>query len=93
MRHGTTEGPFSHSELQSRAQAGNLDRTDLVWQDGLPDWVPAGTIKGLFRTPPPPPKTAQLAAASANGTAAGRVDPASNRRMISQLRDDAADTQ
>jgi len=93
MRHGTSEGPLSHSELQSRAQAGTLDRTDLVWQDGLPDWVQAGTIKGLFRAPPPPPRTTLAATASANGAASNRIDPVANRRMISQLRDDAADTQ
>ncbi|VTS04359.1 DUF4339 domain-containing protein [Tuwongella immobilis] len=93
LRHNITEGPLSYSELQRRTIAGTLDRTDLVWQDGLTDWVQAGTIKGLFRAPPPPPKTTSVVAVSANGTTAGRVDPIANRRMISQLRDDSADVQ
>jgi hypothetical protein len=94
MKDGEPTGPISHSEFLNRAQLGLLNRTDLVWQDGFPDWVQCGTIKGLFQAPPPPPKAVLVAAvplANANLTErdAG-VEPTSNRKMIAKLREDAA---
>lgn len=41
-------GPISASELKQLATSGQLKPTDLVWQDGMPDWVEASTIKGLI---------------------------------------------
>lgn len=51
--HGEKRGPISSAELKSLAAKGDIDRTSLVWCDGLADWVQAGTIKGLFVGPPP----------------------------------------
>lgn len=93
MRSGTAEGPISFSELQSRAQSGSLDRADLVWQDGLPDWIQAGKVKGLFRIPPPPPKPCSKDTLSLDGAISGKVDPIGNRKMIAQLQQDAADSE
>jgi len=92
MRNGVAEGPITHSELLSRAQSGTLGRADLVWQDGLADWVQAGTIRGLFRAPPPAPKMRPVWLL-ANAPPTGQVDSVANRRMIAQLREDAADMQ
>lgn len=94
LRDGNAEGPISFSELQRHAQSGSLARADMVWHDGLPDWVQAGTIKGLFCGPPPPPKLSSVTAPallSTNESPSGRVDAIANRRLIAQLREDAAD--
>lgn len=40
--------PVSAAQLKQLAQAGQLQPTDLVWKDGLPNWVPASSLKGLF---------------------------------------------
>jgi hypothetical protein len=40
--------PVSAAQLKQLAVSGQLKPTDLVWQDGMFDWVPAGSIKGLF---------------------------------------------
>ena len=41
-------GPVLSKELRSLAKTGQLKPNDLVWKDGLDDWVPAEKIKGLF---------------------------------------------
>src|SRR6185312_6521040 len=35
-------------QLKQLALSGQLKPTDLVWQDGMSDWVPANSVKGLF---------------------------------------------
>jgi hypothetical protein len=40
--------PITATQLKQLAASGQLKPTDLVWQDGMLDWVPAGAIKGLF---------------------------------------------
>ena len=57
---GQQRGPISAEELKSRASSKTLDPDDLVWKEGMAEWLPARKIKGLFATPPattesPPP--------------------------------------
>jgi hypothetical protein len=40
--------PVSAAELKRLATAGDLQPTDMVWREGMPNWVTAGTIKELF---------------------------------------------
>lgn len=55
-------GPHTASELKGIATAGQLVSTDLIWKEGLKNWLPASSAKGLFpisapAVPPPlPPK-------------------------------------
>lgn len=44
-------GPVSAAELQALAQADELRPADMVWREGMPKWVPAEKIKGLFTVP------------------------------------------
>ena len=41
-------GPLSRAPLRERAAGGGLRREDLVWADGMPQWVPAGSRPELF---------------------------------------------
>jgi hypothetical protein len=46
-------GPMPFDELRNLVKHGSLSRTDLVWTDGMQQWQPASSIKGLFSVPPP----------------------------------------
>jgi hypothetical protein len=59
-------GPVSWEELRQLAVAGTLKRDELVWTEGMPDWVRADRQNGVFPVeatalqigadlPPPPP--------------------------------------
>ena len=41
-------GPVSPVELKSLAEKGMLHQDDLVWREGMGEWIPASRIKGLF---------------------------------------------
>jgi hypothetical protein len=43
--------PVSSAHLKQLAATGQLQPTDLVWQEGMPNWMPASAVKGLFATP------------------------------------------
>jgi len=46
-------GPVSAVELKALAEAGKLRPEDLVWREGMDDWVPARRVKGLFEAESP----------------------------------------
>ncbi len=43
-------GPFSNKDLRKLAAAGKLAPADLVWKEGLGDWVAASRVESLFET-------------------------------------------
>jgi len=51
-------GPVSASEMKRLADAGILKPDDLVWREGMGEWIPASNVKGLFDEEiPVPPKS------------------------------------
>lgn len=60
-KEGQTYGPFSESELKQARAAGRFAANDLIWRDGLSDWVSLSSqldqssTKPSPRPPPPPP--------------------------------------
>ncbi len=42
--------PVTSAQLKQLAASGQLKPTDLVWQDGMLEWAPAGSVRGLFAT-------------------------------------------
>jgi hypothetical protein len=46
-RDGRQAGPVELSTLQGLMQSGELRATDLVWAEGMPQWVPADLIPAL----------------------------------------------
>lgn len=44
---GQQMGPISGSQLKALAASGGITREDLVWNQSLPEWAPAGRIRGL----------------------------------------------
>jgi hypothetical protein len=75
VRRGTQDkrGPFSAEQLKAAATQGKLLPDDLLWKEGLTDWVPALKVKGLFATAPtaaPVAKVSQPNVATNTTTAA-----------------------
>jgi hypothetical protein len=63
-----TYGPFTWTELVQRARSGELKATDILLQEGNPQWIAADSVPGLFpamsQAGPPvgPPNVAKPAA-------------------------------
>ena len=60
---GQEHGPLNTEQLRQLAQTGKLEPTDLIWREGLPNWVPASKAKGLFPTGESSPIEALVASA------------------------------
>jgi TM2 domain-containing membrane protein YozV len=45
---GERHGPVSTDELKELAAGGKLGPDDLVWKDGMDNWIPAGKVKNLL---------------------------------------------
>ena len=44
-------GPVTFERLTAMAQAGAVHGEDLVWTEGMGDWMPAQSVRGLFSAP------------------------------------------
>lgn len=54
-RNGSRSGPVDFESLRGMAAKGELDaEKDLVWSNGMKDWIAAGKVAGLFDQAPPP---------------------------------------
>lgn len=51
---GQREGPVPSEQLKELAASGQLAPTDLVWKEGMAQWVEASKIKGLYPAPTEP---------------------------------------
>jgi hypothetical protein len=47
---GVNQGPVDLDQLQFLANSAQIGPMDLVWKQGLPEWLPAARIPGLFKT-------------------------------------------
>ncbi len=89
---GEQKGPIPAAQLKQMATAGQLKPTDMIWREGQPDWVAAGTVKGLFPegtpgvVPPPPPPTSQ----PERSTAQGMYGPAPDLRQATAAAKEAS---
>jgi len=45
---GVQAGPVTFEQLQAQAAPGHLASEDLVWKEGMKEWVPGATIPGLL---------------------------------------------
>ena len=53
------QGPFTESELTGHIVAGRVQKTTMVWLQGMPSWMPAEQVMDvnkLFALVPPPIK-------------------------------------
>ena len=90
-------GPVDTASLREMAASGELGPSDLIWREGLAQWVPAGKAKGLFSTsassaqrndatpPIAAPAVERRAATEANGAIASTAPelvPTPNHRTV-----------
>lgn len=58
---GQQYGPYNMQQMQQMAQSGQINASVLVWAQGMPQWVTAGSVPELAQlfaqTPPPMPPT------------------------------------
>lgn len=58
---GQQYGPYNMQQMQQMAQSGQINASVLVWAQGMPQWVAAGSVPELAQlfaqTPPPIPPT------------------------------------
>ena len=46
-KNGTQLGPVAQGELVSKLASGEVSSSDLVWKDGMADWIPASQVAEL----------------------------------------------
>jgi hypothetical protein len=61
-------GPYLMAQLKKMTEAGQIQPNVLVWKEGMPNWVEAGSLPELFPAGP-------TAAPAAGGTAASPQEP------------------
>ena len=58
---GQQYGPYNMQQIQQMAQSGQINAQVLVWAQGMPQWIAAGSVPELAQlfgaTPPPMPPT------------------------------------
>src|SRR5207244_12312570 len=60
-RAGKQSGPYTVEQLRQLAAGGAMTATDLIWKQGMSNWVAASQVPGLLPAPaprPPPPAAA-----------------------------------
>jgi uncharacterized membrane protein len=80
---GKPYGPVSEDVLKGWIAEGRLKPDDLVWTAGMPDWVHAVTVPGLFGAGPSQPTASLTGVAPPAGT--GGQTP--NREIMRQARE------
>ncbi len=46
-KNGTQLGPVEESELRAKLGSGEISAADLVWRDGMSDWLAAARVAEL----------------------------------------------
>lgn len=54
VKGGQKHGPISEAQAAELVERGEIGPDDLVWHPGLPNWIKASEVVGMFIPPPPP---------------------------------------
>jgi|AntRauTorcE11897_2_1112592.scaffolds.fasta_scaffold99110_1 hypothetical protein len=59
-KNGEQKGPISREELSAMKSSGEVITTDLVWKEGMSDWLPLGQVDEFGGGGPPLTSTASV---------------------------------
>jgi hypothetical protein len=80
-RGGTHSGPFTSQQLRAMASSGQIAANDLIWKQGMAEWVQASSAKGLFSTASQKPSASPERAPESEAS----VPPVSTVSLMSRL--------
>ena len=69
-------GPVSSTELKQLSESGELTAEDLVWREGMVEWIAAGKVTGLFSAPVEEPSPVESPAIQTSPAGAASDGPA-----------------
>src|SRR5690348_12653469 len=75
VENGQQQGPYDEGQIRAMALQGQLRPDDLIWADGMANWVPAGSVPGLLPQAAPGSAWPAGAAPSATFAAAPMMPP------------------
>jgi hypothetical protein len=75
------QGPISTAQIKALAATGALKRDDLVWKEGMANWLPASEVKELYPAAEPKKNSPEKAAASPE-TATPAAAPRTRQRFL-----------
>lgn len=78
-------GPYTAAQLKALAQQGRLLPSDMLHKEGMPKWVPASSVKGLFASAPARPAPPPLPAAPPPRPAPPPAPPVAVSKMAGLL--------
>lgn len=77
-KNGAQLGPIGPAEMESKLKAGEIASTDLVWKEGMADWLPAGKVPEIQALLSPPASPAESPYAERPLPASPYVPPAAH---------------
>jgi uncharacterized RDD family membrane protein YckC len=90
---GQEHGPVGSAQLKQLAASGQLSHADLIWREGLADWVEARQLKALWTAAPAQPAAIRTAPATATIPAALNAGNAPTADALDRGDYDLADEQ
>ena len=77
-KNGTQLGPVEESELRAKLASGEISTADLVWREGMTDWLPAARVAELAALTAVPAAPPAVPPVSANVVNSPYAPPVSN---------------
>jgi hypothetical protein len=74
-KNGTQLGPITGDELRAKIGSGEISPADLVWKEGMSDWLPSARVPELAPSSAIPSAVSSIPAASGNGEASPYAAP------------------
>ena len=90
-QHEEQFGPVTAAALKEMAQAGTLDRDDLIWREGMQRWAPARKVRGLFADETDPQSDDEQPS-NVNGEAGQTSDPQDRVSDVVPVDDDESES-
>ena len=48
VKNGNRRGPFTSAQVRQMVATGELKPTDMLWKDGMANWIQASSVTELF---------------------------------------------